>query len=109
MHKENKFYSRLLKEVENSGKSMNSIERELGYPRNSLHNYKNGTEPSGFRLIEIAQYLKVSPEYLIGKKESETSLSLIHIFNNLSEADKLKMFKISQKWADSRIHYFMGK
>lgn len=41
------FYHRLKELVESSGKSANQIERELGYPRNSLNNYKLGGEPSG--------------------------------------------------------------
>lgn len=41
------FYHRLKELVESSGKSANQIERKLGYPRNSLNNYKLGGEPSG--------------------------------------------------------------
>ncbi len=67
MIEETIFYSRLKQEIEKSGKSTNQIERELGYSRNALHNYKNGTEPSGTRLIEIAEYFHVSPKFLIGK------------------------------------------
>ena len=50
----NLFYHRLKELVESSGKSANQIERELGYPRNSLNNYKLGGEPSGTRLIGLS-------------------------------------------------------
>ncbi|MGL5898276.1 MAG: helix-turn-helix domain-containing protein [Lactobacillaceae bacterium] len=49
-----------------SGKSTNQIERELGYPRNALHNYRTGSEPSATRLMELSQYFQLSPGYLMG-------------------------------------------
>lgn len=39
---ENIFYQRLRALTHNSGKSFNQIERDLGYTRNALANYKNG-------------------------------------------------------------------
>ncbi|MCE2142273.1 helix-turn-helix domain-containing protein, partial [Streptococcus thermophilus] len=61
-----------------SKKSFNQVERDLGYPRNALHNYKNGVEPSGIRLIELAHYFGVTPEYLLGisndKKKNGTRI-----------------------------------
>ncbi|WP_394852280.1 hypothetical protein [Lactococcus lactis] len=48
MTEESVFYQRLKTEIQLSGKNFNQVERELGYPRNSLNNYKsNATEPSG--------------------------------------------------------------
>ena len=61
------FSERLRVEVKKSGKSVNRIERELGYPRNALQNYKKGVNPSGIRLIELVKYFEVTPEYLLGK------------------------------------------
>ena len=40
------FYPRLEELIRLSKKSFNQVERDLGYPRNALHNYKNGVEPS---------------------------------------------------------------
>lgn len=69
MKEKNLFFDRFMLQVRRSNKSINAIEKELGYPRNSLNNYKNGGEPSGSRLVEIAEYFNVSPEFLIGKKK----------------------------------------
>lgn len=63
------FYDRLKKLVVESHKSFNRIERELGYPRNALANYRLGKEPSAKRLAEIADYFGVPSEYLLGKDE----------------------------------------
>ncbi|MDR0318122.1 MAG: helix-turn-helix domain-containing protein [Lactococcus lactis] len=65
------FYERLVELKEASGKSFNQIERELGYPRNALANYRFGRSPSAVRLIEISKFFKVSPGYLVGWLEEE--------------------------------------
>ncbi|MCT1182738.1 XRE family transcriptional regulator [Lactococcus lactis] len=103
MDKTNLFYERLLKAVEQSGKSVNCIERELGYSRNELHNYKNGTAPSGSRLIELAQYFHLSPDYLIGKDDATDYICPESFFQKLNKEQKIKMLKIAQKWATRQI------
>ncbi|MDG4959787.1 helix-turn-helix domain-containing protein [Lactococcus lactis] len=84
--------------LKKSDKSINQIERELGYCRNSLHNYKNGTGPSGLRLIEISNYFGVTPEYLIGKDSQIYSLSLKSFFNQLSTKQKCEMLILCEDW-----------
>lgn len=100
------FTQRLIKEIEKSGKSVNRIERELGYTRNALNNYKNGTLPSGIRLVELAKYFKVSPEYLIGKENTSIfypSVS-IEMFNSLDDNQKIELLKIAQIWAYKKLN-----
>lgn len=103
MEKCSLFYERLSKLVEESGKSMNCIERELGYSRNALHNYKNGGEPSGSRLIEISEYFQVPPVYLIGKVEEPDSSQIRKFFKNLNNEQKFKMLELSQEWWSKKI------
>lgn len=97
------FYERLMKSIEQSGKSINYIERELGYSRNALHNYKDGTEPSGRRLVKLAKYFNLSPEYLIGETDDISSTCPEIIFYHLSERQKREMLKVSQEWGYSKI------
>lgn len=59
------FFETLQALKEESGKSMNQIERELGYPRNTLSSFKR-QKPSVTRLEEIAKYFNVSTDYLLG-------------------------------------------
>lgn len=92
------FYNRLLEQVKLRNVSINQIERELGYPRNALHNYKLGGEPSGGRLIEIANYFDVSPHYLIGEINDIHEKSLEKYFNNLSTKEKKEILQLSEMW-----------
>lgn len=103
MAEETIFYSRLKQEIKKSRKSTNQIERELGYSRNVLHNYKNGTEPSGTRLIEIADYLHISPKFLIGKSETPSEKSPTIQFEQLSDAQKFEMLRLCHNWSENLI------
>lgn len=69
MMEESLFYKRVKKLGEDLGKSFNQIEKELGYSRNALSNYKTKTMPSAIRLLELAEYFDVSPRYLLGMDE----------------------------------------
>lgn len=103
MSAETIFYSRLKQEIKKSRKSTNQIERELGYSRNALHNYKNGTEPSGTRLIEIAEYFHVSPKFLIGKTDISSENNPIILFDQLSDIQKYEMLKLCHTWSENLI------
>lgn len=61
-------YEQLTKLIKKSGKSINQIERELGYPRNTLTTYKR-SNPSTKRLNELAEYFDVSVDYLLGRQD----------------------------------------
>jgi len=92
------FYPRLQKLVQLSKKSFNQVERDLGYPRNSLNNYKYGNGPSGVRLIEVANYFKVAPEYLVGLSNSPKSYSVSEVFDKLDDQQKKDLCVICQNW-----------
>lgn len=63
-------YKQIQELVKNSGKSMNQIERELGYARNTIASYKK-QNPSTKRLGELAKYFNVSVDYLLGNTSSK--------------------------------------
>lgn len=94
----NIFTERLFEKIKLSGKSVNQIERELGYPRNAISNYKNGGEPSGTRLIELAKYFQVSPEYLIGKTSSMEEISPRDFFDDMNSNQKIEIGELYLKW-----------
>ncbi|QYC98880.1 helix-turn-helix transcriptional regulator [Lactiplantibacillus plantarum] len=54
------------------GKSVNDVESELGYSKNTLYRLKK-TNPSAKKLEEIADYFHVSTDYLLGRTDN-TSL-----------------------------------
>ncbi|WP_223804506.1 helix-turn-helix domain-containing protein [Lactococcus kimchii] len=82
------FYDRLKSLVVDSHKSFNQIERELGYPRNALANYRLGKEPSAKRLAEIADYFDVTTEYLLGKGDDYNYKKAQLLFEYLSQEKK---------------------
>ena len=92
------FYPRLEELVRISKKSFNQVERDLGYPRNALNNYRNGTEPSGIRLIELAHYFRVTPEYLYGISNDPNSKSLATFFLELNDTQKQELSKLCYEW-----------
>lgn len=65
-------FERIKKLVEKSGKSMNEIDRELGFPRNTLAGLKN-RKPSIGRLNALSEYFNVSTDYLLGNTDLENS------------------------------------
>jgi transcriptional regulator with XRE-family HTH domain len=92
------FYKRFNELVRRSGKSMNQIERELGYSRNALHNYKEGSMPSGKRLIELANHFNVSPNYLIEGNSQSHPVSLPNLFGQLDTEQKYELATLCHKW-----------
>lgn len=51
------------------GKSLGSVEEDLGYGRNTLYKIKNST-PNAERVSEIADYFNVSADYLLGRTDN---------------------------------------
>ena len=90
--------TRLEELIRISKKSFNHVERDLGYPRNALHNYKNGVEPSGIRLIELAHYFGVTPEYLLGINNDPQNNGTRIIFESLNDYQKKDLCIICQEW-----------
>lgn len=94
----NLFYIRLKSLSALSGKSLNQIERELGYPRNALSNYKSCHKPSAYRVMEVAKYFQVSPDYMSGYTDDAKTISVETFFKNLNRNQKMEMFQIALKW-----------
>ena len=51
--------------------AISRLEKDLGFGNGYISQLKKGTFPSD-RLVAIANYLKVSPEYLIGEAEEKS-------------------------------------
>lgn len=98
------FKERLFEQIRFSGKSINQIERELGYPRNAISNYKNGGEPSGTRLVELANYFRISPEYLIGQVSFSDKISSQELFNRMDFDQKNEIGKLYLNWIISNLN-----
>lgn len=97
------FYKRVRKLATDLGKSFNQIEKELGYSRTALSNYKTQTMPSAIRLLELAEYFDVTPRYLLGmdkicSKNHEERDFAEFLFKSLDKNQKIEICKFSQNW-----------
>lgn len=63
----NKFVVRLNELIVESGKTQNTISKELGVSKQKLSKWKTGyNEPNIDEIIMIARYFSVSVDYLLG-------------------------------------------
>lgn len=58
--------------ADKQGKSINDVEMELGYSKNTLYRLKKNM-PGSEKLQEIAEYFHVSTDYLLGRTENKYS------------------------------------
>lgn len=61
-------FERIKELAKKQGKSLNKIEEELGWSRNTLYSLKIN-KPSAERLESLADYFDVSVDYLLGREE----------------------------------------
>lgn len=95
MEKNCYFHKQIKILAEKEGKTIQQIEKELGYPRSSLNNYRYGKIPSGVRLIEVANYFNVTPSYLLGMREFHPSPELY--FDSLSYGEKQILYELCKR------------
>jgi len=67
-------YENIKNAADNQHKSVNQIEKELGFPRSSIAKY-NSHLPSTDKIYKIAKYLNVSIEYLITGHNAEYNVT----------------------------------
>ncbi|MGX7011649.1 helix-turn-helix domain-containing protein [Lactococcus cremoris] len=104
MKTQNIFYKRIKCLSMQQSLSINQLEKELGYPRNSLHSYKENREPSAQRLIEISLFFKVSPFFLLGIEDIDSRpKNLESAFERLSEKQKKQLAELIFRWIESKI------
>lgn len=70
----------------------------MNYPRNALSNYKQGRVPSAKRILELAQYFGVTPEYLLGGNYDIKSPSADYLFKLLDGEEREKMCLLCYEW-----------
>ena len=62
-------FDRIKNLAQKQGLSINSLEKKLGYSRNTIYNLKT-SKPSTERLQEIADYFNVPTDYLLGRTDN---------------------------------------
>lgn len=67
------FYERLKSLAREKKKSLNQVEADLGFSKNTLYNTKKYV-PQGEKLSKLAEYFEVSTDYLLEKTEVKNPL-----------------------------------
>jgi transcriptional regulator with XRE-family HTH domain len=62
-------FDRLKFLCERQGISVNDLEEKIGIGKNSLYSWKKNT-PKGTNLLKVADYFRVSTDYLLGRTDN---------------------------------------
>ncbi|MFZ6148085.1 helix-turn-helix domain-containing protein [Enterococcus avium] len=63
-------FERIKKLADKQGKSINDVENDLGYSKNTLYRLKKN-KPGAEKLEELADYFDVSIDYLLGRTDKK--------------------------------------
>ncbi|AAL97093.1 TPA: helix-turn-helix transcriptional regulator [Streptococcus pyogenes] len=74
--------------ADRQGISINKLEENLGYSRNTIYNLKT-KKPNAERIAEIADYFNVSTDYLLGRTDNPK------IANSTISKEKIDFKKIA--------------
>ncbi|MDR2976208.1 MAG: helix-turn-helix domain-containing protein [Streptococcaceae bacterium] len=102
------FYDRLRQLAKNQGLTFRKIERDIGYPLNSLANYRQEKEPSARRVLEISRYFNVSPTFLLGETNSEIVSRCEVLLEKLTENRQVEILKIVEKTFEDQKNELSG-
>ena len=69
------------------GKKPNQVGRELGTSSASVTQWKNGSIPSGEKLVQIADYFNVTTDYLLGRTSEPDMMPDNEINDNMPVFD----------------------
>ena len=94
------------------GKKPNPVVKELGISSGAITQCKNGSIPSGEKLIQIADYFNVSVDYLLGRTDEpteeeadmsvsnsdtdKTTAEFIQIFTKLPIMDRIEIMSLAR-------------
>lgn len=96
------FAERLKTLRENAGKKRQEVADSLGITRASLEYYEKGKrKPDIEVLVKIAEYYKVSTDYLLGLSNAQTvdkDIQFICDYTGLSEKAVNMLVKLNQEW-----------
>lgn len=68
-----------------SGKRVNTVGKELGISSGAVNQWKNGSIPSGEKLVQLADYFNVPVDYLLGRTIIPTMTSNYYNDNKLCD------------------------
>ncbi len=100
MEKNYIFHQRLKEQCKKINKPIYCVEQELNYPKSALNNYRYGKIPSGVRLLELANYFDVTPEYLLGLSDDPNKNTVAEYFYGLEINKKRELYQLCKEYFD---------
>lgn len=102
------FYERLRNVCDSKGITVTSLLKSLNISTSKGTAWKNGSSPNGEIVKQIASYLDVSTDYLLGNEQKENApsqysdeaLRAYNIFALLSKEDKELIMRMMDKMID---------
>jgi transcriptional regulator with XRE-family HTH domain len=84
------FYKQLKTIAQQFNLSLNHIERDLGYPRNTLSYYRRGGQPKVQRLLELADYFDVPFTFFLDETDEQLKMTIPEKTGAMGEIQKIK-------------------
>lgn len=95
------FYEQLKKACKDRKTSITAVLKKLGIGTANGTYWKNGSSPSSDIVIQLAEFLNVSTDYLLTGKEPESSNKITLI--NANETTMLELFRMLTEKEQDRI------
>ena len=86
------FFTRYCQLCRGLGKSPNGLAKELGIPSGSISAWKRGTMPHNSRILSLAEFFDVSPDYLCGKTDNPRVIPMSELIASAQEDIKFALF-----------------
>lgn len=97
------FYERFLQICEQNNEKPTQVLKKIGASSGNLSNWKSGGAVKSDILLQLSKYFNVSVDYLLGRKDAQTSATLeldpttqvlVEHFNKLSPQDKIDILNL---------------
>lgn len=85
-------FDRLKKLCDEQGISVNVLEERIGLGKNTLYSWKKNT-PKGSNLIKVADYLKVSTDYLLGRTDKK----------HIDDIETIAAHHVNEEWTEEEL------
>lgn len=101
------FYEQLKKACREKGTSVTAVLKKIGVGTANGTYWKNGSVPSSDIVIQLAEFLDVSTDYLLVGKEkdvkpiitlSENEQELLEVFGKFTDREQIKIIGKMEEW-----------
>ena len=100
------FYEQLNKACKENGTSITAVLKKIGVGTANGTYWKNGSVPSSDIVVQLAEFLNVSTDYLLVGKQmqadaftlNENEQEMLAIFNQFTDREQIKIIGKLEEW-----------